>query len=44
MKTLGVIGGLGPMATAYFLQLVTQMSDAKTDQDHMEIIIQAASG
>lgn len=39
MKTLGVIGGLGPMATAYFLQLVTQMSDAKTDQDHMEIIM-----
>ena len=39
MKTLGVIGGLGPMATAYFLQLLTQMSDAKTDQDHMEILM-----
>ncbi len=38
MKTLGVIGGLGPMATAYFLQLLTQMSDAKTDQEHMEIL------
>lgn len=25
------------MATAYFLQLLTQMSDAKTDQEHMEI-------
>lgn len=39
MKKLGVIGGLGPMATAYFLQLVTQMSDAKTDQEHMEILL-----
>lgn len=37
MKKLGIIGGLGPMATAYFLQLLTQMSDAATDQEHMEI-------
>lgn len=27
------------MATAYFLQLLTQMSDAKTDQEHMETLI-----
>lgn len=39
MKTLGVIGGLGPMASAYFLQLLTQMSDAQTDQDHMDILM-----
>lgn len=39
MKKLGVIGGLGPMATAYFLQLVIQMSDAKTDQEHIEILL-----
>ena len=39
MKKLGVIGGLGPMATAYFFQLVTQMSYAECDQDHMETII-----
>lgn len=39
MKKLGVIGGLGPMATAYFLQLITQMSDAKCDQEHMEILL-----
>lgn len=38
MKTLGIIGGLGPMATAYFLQLLTQMSDAGTDQEHMDIL------
>ena len=39
MKTLGVIGGLGPMATAYFLQLLTQMTDADTDQNHIEVLI-----
>lgn len=39
MKILGVIGGLGPMATAYFAQLVTQMTDALTDQEHIEMII-----
>lgn len=39
MKNLGIIGGLGPMATAYFLQLVTQMSDAGADQEHMEVYV-----
>ncbi len=39
MKKLGVIGGLGPMATAYFYQLVVQMTDAATDQEHFETII-----
>ena len=36
---LGVIGGLGPLATAYFLELITKMTDAEKDQDHLEIII-----
>lgn len=39
MKKLGIIGGLGPMATAYFMQLVTQMSDAATDQEHIELLL-----
>lgn len=36
---LGVIGGLGPMATAYYLELLVRMTDAKRDQEHPEIII-----
>ena len=36
---LGVIGGLGPMATAYYLELMIRMTDAKRDQDHPQIII-----
>lgn len=39
MKTLGVIGGLGPMATAYFMQLIIDMTDAFTDQEHIPMII-----
>lgn len=36
---LGVIGGLGPMATAYYLELVVRMTDAARDQEHPEIVI-----
>lgn len=39
MKVLGVIGGVGPMATAYFLRLLVEMNDAATDQEHIEILL-----
>ncbi len=39
MKRLGVIGGLGPMATAYFYELVIHMTKAETDQEHIEMLI-----
>ena len=39
MKKLGVIGGLGPMATAWFMEKVTELTDAKTDQEHIEMFI-----
>ena len=39
---LGVIGGLGPMATAYFMELVTDMTDAATDQEHLQMLIYSA--
>ena len=38
MKQLGIIGGLGPMATAYFLELVVKMTDVRRDQDHLPSI------
>ena len=37
--TLGIIGGLGPIATAYFMELIIQMTDAKRDQDHLSMIV-----
>lgn len=38
-KLLGVIGGLGPMATACFLEQVTAMTDAEIDQQHIPMLI-----
>ncbi len=39
MKSFGIVGGLGPMATAYLLELIVDMTDAKTDQEHVDAII-----
>lgn len=39
MRTLGVIGGLGPIATAHFMELIIQMTEAQTDQEHLDMII-----
>lgn len=38
-KTLGILGGLGPMASAYFYELVTAHTKAETDQDHIDILL-----
>lgn len=39
MKTLGVIGGLGPMATARLMSRVIDMTDAEKDQEHLDVIV-----
>lgn len=39
MKKLGVIGGLGSKATAYFFNRLVDLTNATTDQDHIEVII-----
>ena len=36
---LGIIGGMGPSATAVLYDRITDMTDAKRDQDHMEILL-----
>lgn len=38
-KTLGILGGLGPMASAYFYELITAHTFAEKDQDHIDIVI-----
>ena len=40
--TLGVLGGLGPMATAYFLELTVEFTDAARDQEHLQSIVMNA--
>ena len=42
MAFLGVIGGLGPMASAYFIELLTAMTDAQSDQEHMNMMLLSA--
>lgn len=34
-KKLGVIGGMGPLATALFMELVTEMTEASRDDEHI---------
>ena len=38
-KLLGIIGGLGPAASAYFYELITEHTKAARDQDHIDIIL-----
>ena len=38
-KILGVIGGLGPIATAHFMELVINMTDVALDQQHLPMIV-----
>jgi aspartate racemase len=44
MKKLGIIGGLGPMATAHFITLLTRMTEAAKDQEHIELILYSRPG
>lgn len=38
-RTIGVLGGMGPEATAYFFTLIIKRTDAARDQDHIPILI-----
>jgi len=41
MKTIGIVGGLGPMATVYYMELITKMTDASIDQEHPHILLES---
>lgn len=38
-KTLGVIGGMGPLATVKLFEKLVLLTDAQSDQEHLHIII-----
>ena len=44
MKKLGIIGGMGPLATAEFYRRIVENTKAESDQDHIETIIISAPG
>jgi len=37
--TVGVLGGVGPLATVYFLRRVIELTAADTDQDHVDLLV-----
>lgn len=39
MKTLGIIGGMGPMATVDLMRKVILSTDAKSDQEHIHMLV-----
>ena len=38
-KVLGVLGGMGPLATQLFYRMVIEKTDANCDQEHLDMII-----
>jgi aspartate racemase len=38
-KTIGIMGGMGPEATAYFYELIIKHTRAEKDQEHIKVII-----
>ena len=38
-KTIGIIGGMGPLATADLFRKIVLMTDAKCDQEHPRVLI-----
>ncbi len=41
MKTIGIIGGLGPMATVYYMEWIVRMTAADCDQAHPRILLKS---
>lgn len=38
-KTLGILGGMGPLATVHFYEMLTSRTLASRDSDHLNIVI-----
>ena len=39
MKKVGIIGGVGPLATMFLGEMIVRLTDAQTDQQHIHTII-----
>ena len=38
-QMVGILGGVGPMATVYFMEMLLRMTDAQKDQDHLNMLV-----
>jgi aspartate racemase len=39
LKTLGIVGGLGPVASVRFYELITSLTPAKCDREHIDVVL-----
>jgi aspartate racemase len=39
LKTIGILGGMGPEATAYFFSLIVRNTRVSRDQDHIPVVV-----
>lgn len=39
MKTLGILGGMGPSASGLLYDKITQLTDATCDQEHLDLLL-----
>ncbi|OLS03030.1 cysteate racemase [Tissierella creatinophila] len=39
MQVLGILGGMGPLATVKLFEMIVSMTDANNDQEHIHIIV-----
>ena len=38
-NAVGVLGGVGPLATVYFMEMIIEMTDASKDQEHIDMLV-----
>ncbi|WP_051209291.1 aspartate/glutamate racemase family protein [Propionicicella superfundia] len=38
-QAIGVLGGVGPLATVYFMDRIVALTDAATDQEHVNLVV-----
>ena len=36
---IGILGGMGPVATAFLFQMIIKNTEAARDQDHLRVIV-----
>ncbi len=42
-KLVGILGGMGPMSTVYFYELLTSLTKAGCDQEHLDVVISSCA-
>ena len=38
-RLVGILGGVGPMATVYFMEMLLKKTNASKDQEHLDMLV-----